>query len=123
MPHYERVFSHLRHSETDILGLSLPFGVYTEEAIKRQPYSLKGFGGKFGRQHAQEGVLNIRAWMDAYGSSYKRLVLIKRGPMMPLWSRAMFTSPHAKRVQVLSVPSKLGYKGSVFQEKLKKALQ
>jgi hypothetical protein len=119
-PSYEWLLRDMR-SEADLFLLALPFGVISEQSFYRYPELLDEHE-ESQRMAYQEGLVNTRAWLEDASLGYARIAVVKRGPLMELWSKAVVGSPAAKRVRVVPVNSRLGWRDTLLRKRISRAL-
>lgn len=108
-PIYEQTIDPIRRaSHVDILGLTVPFGPMSEDALATFGPLLDLYGSSDTSRFdlEQTGAIRTRAWLDTTGPLYERLVLLSHLPAKTLrhWTRAVPFHPIADRIRIITLP-------------------
>jgi hypothetical protein len=123
-PLYEDIVSPVRlHGSVDVFGFEFPLGVLPESTLMGHSEIFRSSNLVSERMGKREMILNTRAWMEYVAPRYKKIVLVRHGDYMPVWSEAVSGSAAADAISIVPVHHRTGLRGTVLKRRIYKALQ
>lgn len=120
-PLYERLVAPFRCSSVDVFTLDAPIGIVSEGNALRHPEFQRFLLPMRDKVAEAEAVVRIRSWLNQYGTSYQRIVVIGFGTNMPAFSQAMYGVNLPVQVVPVNRQSR-GLSSTVLRERLDRAM-